>query len=316
MVNSGPLNITIDAHIDIPWIMTKKGPFELSTNNLGKDSQTDFPRMNIGGLNGAFFALYLSDKMQDEKGYEWCRAEIGHQIARIKNQKNCEIVDRRHDAKIAVLSGLTPIFLGLEGGRLIGTDIDFLNELRASKVRYLTLTHNKNTFWADSATDEPKMYGIGKFGKKVIERCNELGIYVDVSHASDATIRAAIYLSDKPVIASHSGCRSLKDHPRNLPDDLIKAIAKTGGVIHVPFAKKFIGENWFRVADHIDHIIQLVGPNHVGIGSDLDGADMVSGVLSVADWKRTVMQGLNSMGYGDDLIARIAGENTLRLMDD
>ena len=108
----------------------------------------------------------------------------------------------------------------------------------------------------------------------------------------------------------------MKDHVRNLSDELIKQIAKTGGVICVPFAKNFIGEQWWHVAQHIDHVIQLVGPNHVGVGSDLDGADMVHGCNSVADWKKVVGTELSQLGYTDELIARIAGENLLRLMDD
>jgi len=312
----GPLNMSIDAHIDIPWVMSKEGAFDLNTNNAGEKSKTDFMRMHIGGLNGAFFALYLSDNMQDTKGKEWCRKELGHQISRIKTQTGCELVGTRHEARMAALSGLTPIFLGLEGGRLIGEDLNFLNELRGSNVRYLTVTHNKNTSWADSATDTPKVHGLGRFGMKVVKKCNELGIYLDVSHASDATARAIVWVSDKPVIASHSGCKKIKDHERNLTDELIKDIARTGGVVCIPFVKKFIGEHYFNVSRHIDHAVQLVGPNHVGIGSDLDGADLCNGVNSVADWKRVVMEELSSMGYGDELIARIAGENILRLMDD
>jgi membrane dipeptidase len=142
-----------------------------------------------------------------------------------------------------------------------------------------------------------------------------MGVVIDISHASDSTAQAAIEASKVPCIASHSGCRKLTPHPRNLPDELIKLLGSTGGVIHVPFAKNFVGDHYKNVVNHVDHIIQLVGSDHIGIGSDLDGAVMASGIKDVRDWKRVVMDELNRRGYSDYVIAKIAGGNTLRIFE-
>ena len=136
---------------------------------------------------------------------------------------------------------------------------------------------------------------------------------MDVSHGSDETALSIINMSTKPVIASHSGCRALVDHPRNLSDVLIQAIAQTGGVIHIPFARRFIGPSAQGVVDHINYVAQLVGVEHVGIGSDLDGATMADGLEDVSCWSR-LRDGLTDAGYGDDDISLILGGNTLRML--
>ena len=304
---SQPKTVTVDCHIDIPWQMTKQGSFDLSLDNKGKYSQVDFPRMALGGLRAAVFALYLSDGMQDELEDD-SLFYIYRQISMVRQQPKCVIVKNSEEA-LSCESNSIPIFLGLEGGRLIS-----LPRLGQLGIRYLTITHNFNTSWADSSTDKPEHHGLTKFGRLVIRECNKLGIIPDVSHASDDTCWHVINESLKPVIASHSACRAIVDHPRNLSDKLIRAIAQTGGVVHIPFARRFIGPSWTCVADHIDHVVQLVGDKAVGIGSDLDGAEMADGIEDVTDWGRVVMEELSSRGYSDEVIANIAGLNTLRVL--
>ena len=137
---------------------------------------------------------------------------------------------------------------------------------------------------------------------------------MDVSHGSWDTTNDILIESTLPVIASHSGCRRLVDHPRNLTDDHIRRIAETKGVIHIPFAKRFVG-TWKGVADHIDHVVQTVGyATNVGIGSDLDGAELADGIQDVSDWTRVVIDELALRGYPDTAIANIAGGNTLRVL--
>ena len=304
--------LTIDAHIDVPWIMTKRGAIDL--NQRQTESAVDFPRMREGGLQSAIFALYLSDSMQNGRRAEEVDALIDAQIAFINEQMGCEIVDDPANAEAVYATGKIPIFLGLEGGRLIHESLTRLAELRKAGVRYLTLTHNASTSWADSAMDSPRHGGLSKLGRAIVQAAAELGILIDVSHASDRVCEMVCNMG-VPVIASHSGCRALVNHRRNLSDDLIKRITESIGTIHIPFARKFIGD-YFTVADHIDHVVQLTGSiGYVGIGSDLDGAEMVTEVQDVSKWKEVTIDALARKGYSDVSIGYIVGSNTLWMLE-
>ena len=282
----------VDAHIDAPWQMTKRGAFSLAEEHL--PTAFDLPRMKEGGLDAAILALYLPDRWQTFFGPEQAFKLIIKQTAWAGSHPN--------------------IHFALEGGRLIGGDLNKLKELHdLCQIKYLTLTHNANTDWADSATDVPNLNGLAPFGVEVIQQCNDLGIFVDVSHASDDTARAAIDASAKPVITSHSGCRAVVDHPRNLPDDLIRRIASSGGIIHVPFARNFIGPDLDWLIRHVEEIASVAGSvNHIGIGSDLDGAAMIDEIQSVDCWHRVV--GALSDIYDDEEVDLITGGNTARLL--
>lgn len=310
-----PKAITVDAHVDIPWIQTKIGYFKLSENNEGRFSEVDFPRMRKGGLQCAIFALYLSDQMQDELGKSESLNYICRQVAFLERQKGMVLVDSPEVALDAVQVGVVPIFLGLEGGRLINNDATMLARFRQLGVRYLTVTHNKNTDWADSATDLPKHKGLTEQGKIFVRAANRHGILMDVSHGSEQTAWQVIAECTLPPIASHSGCKELRNHSRNLEDALIKAIAKKKGVVCVPFAKRFIGPTWRCVVDHIDHVVQTQGStSYVGVGSDFDGCELASGIEDVSDWKKVVIDELDARGFTESCIEQIAGGNVLRVL--
>lgn len=310
------MTITVDAHVDAPWLFQKYGAVDLRRRDLD-DRMVDFPSMRAGNLDAAFFALYLSDQVQDALGDYASWLAIKKQESAIEQQTGCRIADNPEAATYDIAKGWVPIFLGLEGGRLIGKYLTRLEWLRNSGVRYLTLTHNRNTSWACSATDTfDKKLALTNFGKQVIEECNRLDILIDVSHASDETAYLAFAASKKPIIASHSGCRKLLDHPRNLPDHLIWHICESGGVVHIPFARRFVGPKAEGIIYHIDHVVQLLGSTkYVGIGSDMDGAAMVDGVKTAADWWRLTGEALSKRGYSDDVIADITGGNTLRVLE-
>lgn len=305
--------LTVDFHMDVPWQMYKLGPFAFDKGvHYSKVSTQGLRR---GGPQAIFCALYLSDPVQSSLSATATNAAIEWQIKTLEDQKECYIVDTTEKAFNAVDRNLIPLFLGLEGGRLLLNSLLRLEYLRSRGVRYLTLTHNANTDWADSATDHRMHGGLTDFGRKVVKECNKLGVYVDVSHASDETAEHAMFVSSKPVLATHSGCRGLVSHPRNLTDPMIKKIAATRGLIGVPFASKFVGPNAMCVADHIQYIYDLVGPQHIAIGSDMDGAAMVAEARDVSDWKRIVVDSLADRKFGDDEIDAIAGGNILRLME-
>lgn len=306
--------LTCDFHVDLPWIQSKYWAFDL---NAGCEHSTcSIRKLKDGKLDSMFCALYLPDTWMDNYPAEKIDQTIGNQIRRLLTQSSATIVDSAADAEDAFIKGLFPMFLGLEGGRLLGPEqfaLGRLTTLRNQGVRYLTLTHNRNNDWADSATDLPKHNGLTPFGVKVIRKCEELSIYVDVSHTSDATAAEAIAVSEMPVLATHSGARHFVKHPRNLSDNLIRAIAATDGVIGVPFARKFVGENIADVAKHVDYILELTGSvDNVAIGSDLDGAAIVDGVRDASDWKK-VMEALSKRGLSDRCIEKISGENIMRL---
>lgn len=308
--------MTLDAHIDIPWQYTKQGNFSLSLNNRGHLTEVDFPRMKDGGLDGAIFALYLHDKVIDENGKLGTQRLIGKQLLFLASQTGCVLTDNPNLALESLGQGLVPIFLGLESGRLIHDDLSLLTKYRSLGVRYLTVTHNRTTSWADSATDLPKHNGINNFGKSVVHEANRLGILMDVSHGSDDTARQVLMESTLPVIASHSGARTLVNHPRNLSDELLRRIAVRNGVVCVPFARRFVGNSYPCVVDHIDYISQKIGTDHVGIGSDLDGAEMPQGIRGVEDWKKVVTEELFLRGFSDQDIENISGGNLLRVLSE
>lgn len=258
-------------------------------------------RMKFGGLDKAILALYISDEWQDNLDDDGTWPIIQEQI----------VVAKRD---------FPGNFIALEGGRCLGSDpvtIQLrLKQLMEAGIKYLTLVHNNANLLAGSSTDAAgREKGLSRLGHDVVEECEDSGVLVDVSHASDATIAEVVAIARKPVIASHSGCKMLLHHPRNLTDHQINAIAGTGGMVCVPFARRFVG-TMAGVAAHVDHVCQVTGSlERVGIGSDLDGAKMVDGVMGAEDWSKVVVDQLARRGFSDTHIAKIAGGNLLRLLE-
>jgi membrane dipeptidase len=252
--------------------------------------------------------------------------------------------------------------IGIEGGHQINNSLAVLRQLYDAGARYMTLTHSANTAWADSATDTPAHNGLTPFGVEVVKEMNRLGMLIDLSHVSPETMKAALAASQAPVIFSHSSARALDDHPRNVPDDILKALAANGGVVMVnfappyvsaarnrwqadraaeqtrfnapPFAGLYIGQpdrakaalaDWdakhpqpvttlAQVADHIEHIRQVAGVDHVGLGSDFDGIPDTPVGLEGVDKYPALLEELMRRGWNDADIAKVAGENLLRAM--
>ena len=256
-----------------------------------------------------------------------------------------EIRKARSQGKIAAL-------MGMEGGHMINNSLSVLGMYARLGIRYLTLTHSVNTEWADSSNDEPQFAGLTVFGKQIVKRLNYLGIMVDVSHASDKTFWDTLETSEAPLIASHSSCRALSPHRRNMSDEMMAALAAKGGVIQITFVDQFLdnvpfqawekrklmkktsekgnAENpdlhqdqseerpkvgWEKILDHIHHAVKVAGVDHVGLGSDFDGATMPQGMDDVSHLPR-ITEGLLRRGYSEDDIRKILGENTLRLMSE
>jgi membrane dipeptidase len=252
--------------------------------------------------------------------------------------------------------------IGIEGGHQINNSLAVLRQMYDVGARYMTLTHSTNTPWADSATDAPAHQGLTPFGVEVVKEMNRLGMLVDLSHVSADTMKAALAASQAPVIFSHSSARALVDHPRNVPDDVLRALAANGGVVMVnfappyvsaarnrwqadraaeqtrfnspPFGGLYIGQperakaalaDWdaqhprpvttlAQVADHVEHVRQVAGVDHVGLGSDFDGIPDAPVGLEGVDRYPALLEELMRRGWSDADIAKLAGENLLRTM--
>jgi membrane dipeptidase len=263
------------------------------------------------------------------------------------------------DVRTAWRQGRIASLMGAEGGHSIDSSLAVLRTLFAMGVRYMTLTHNDNVPWADSATDEPVLGGLNDFGREVVAEMNRLGMLVDLSHVSPATMRDALAVTRSPVLFSHSSARAVCDHVRNVPDDVLSALAANGGVCMVTFVPAFLseecrdfddqvsaqmherGENlrdWesrmratvrlaakthlrpratiAHVADHIDHVRQVAGVDHVGIGGDYDGCDELPvGLEDVASYPALIAE-LMDRKWSETDLAALTGENALRVLAD
>jgi membrane dipeptidase len=185
-------------------------------------------------------------------------------------------------------------------------------------IQYLTLTWMKSHEWADSSTDDPKSNGLSKFGIQVIQEMNRLGMLIDLSHASDKVVDQVFELTTKPVLFTHSNCRALADIPRNVSDEILRKLAKNGGVMGINFYSRYMstGENLVTletVLDHIDHAVNVAGIDHVGLGSDFDGADQYPKGLEDCSKYPAITEGLLKRNYSDQDIRKILGENFLRI---
>ena len=231
-------NIGIDTHIDVAQRVLIEG-VDLA-NNL-KDGQVDIPRLHAGGMNAPFFALWVPTFY---KGSEAVRRTLDLRDAMQglldKHPDQIQLALTASDIERITKTGKIAAVLSLEGGHQIADDLRVLRMYQRMGIRAMTLTHFRNTNWADSSTDKPQHNGLTDFGKQVVREMNRIGMIVDISHVSDKTFYDAIAASTKPLLATHSSCRALNDMPRNMTDDMLRALAKNGGVISINFYPSFI----------------------------------------------------------------------------
>jgi membrane dipeptidase len=357
-------SIVIDTHADTTQRFID-GDFDLAPRN--SKGSIDIPRMRDGGLDAIFFSIWMPSKVRGPIAVQRALQQIEAVHAQVKKHSAdllfattaAEIRAARAQDKIAIL-------LGVEGGHMINSDLAVLQKFAAEGVRYMTLTHSGNTEWADSSTDKPAHDGLSPFGKQVIAEMNRLGMMIDVSHVSDKTFHDVLAISKAPLIASHSNCRALCDHPRNMSDAMIRELAAKGGVIAINFHVSFLSQqfrnaeradpkinqaislevhkrcgnkegcqliegdritreyveagklprvDWTAIIDHLDHAVKIAGIDHVGIGSDFDGANMPFG-MEDASMLPKITNALLQKGYTEGDVKKILGENTLRLMAD
>ncbi|MGD0493338.1 MAG: dipeptidase [Steroidobacteraceae bacterium] len=365
----------IDGHNDLPWEIRERFKGRLADIDLASDTSrlptpddapplmTDIPRLRAGLVGGQFWSVWVPVEIKGPEAVQTTIEQIDL-VKRIaaKYPAVFEIAYTAADVRRIHQAGKIASLIGIEGGHQINESLAVLRQMYDLGARYMTLTHVLDTRWADAATDAPVHHGLTGFGQEVVREMNRLGMLVDLSHVSPDTMRAALAVTAAPVIFSHSSARALVDHPRDVPDDILRQVAANGGVVMVnfnpgyvsaarnqwdadraaelarysspPYGGLYIGQperakaalaQWERdhpkpvttlaqVADHIDHIRAVAGVDHVGLGSDFDGIPEGPRGLSGVDGYPALLEELMRRGWSDADVAKVAGENVLRVM--
>jgi membrane dipeptidase len=313
----------IDGHNDYPWALREHN-VERDINKLDirvpqPKIQTDIPRLRAGGVGGQFWSVYVPATMQGQAAVRATLEQIDvvHRMMR-RYPDTFELALTAADVERIFKSGRIASLIGMEGGHSIDSSLATLRMFYGLGARYLTLTHSTNIPWADSGTDTPKVNGLSKFGEEVVREMNRLGMLVDLSHTSPGTMEDAIRVSEAPVIFSHSDARGVRDHGRNVPDAVLKLLSKNGGIVMVTFVPGFLTASpqatLAHVADHMDHVRKIAGPDHVGIGGDFDGITTVPAGLEDVSKYPALTAELLRRGWSDDDVRKALGLNILRVM--
>jgi len=366
----------IDGHNDLPEQIHDRSNGSFAVIDLQSDTSkilstnsatplmTDIPRLRAGRVGGQFWSVWVPT---DLKGSEAVQATL-EQIDLVKRMTSkysadFEMAYTAADVRQIHRSRKIASLIGIEGGHQINNSLAALRQMYDLGARYMTLTHSRNTGWADSATDAPVHHGLTEFGEDLVREMNRLGMLIDLSHVSPETMTAVLAISEAPVIFSHSSARAIVDHPRNVPDDILRLVGKQGCVVMVNFYPGYVSEarnHWDadraaeqarfnsppyeglyigqperakaalsawekahpkpavtlqQVADHIDHIRNVAGVDHVGIGSDFDGIEDTPQGLEGADRYPALLEELMRRGWTDADVAKVAGANVLRVLE-
>ena len=350
----------LDSHCDTPSQILRLR--DLSIDN--DYAHVDFPKLSKGGVDGAFFALYVPASKSEEEAYVYSHRLLTVVRAAVAaNADKAAFAVSQEQAYANKQCGKFSVFLGLENGSPVGHSIERLHEFYNEGVRYMTLCHSKDNQICDSCASAVGSWGgLSPFGMELVKNMNDMGMLVDVSHISDNAFYDVIECSSKPVVATHSCCRTLAAHPRNMTDDMIRILAANRGVIQINFYPLFLdsgfadvlassgimdyGEkieeefikdpsdphkrrawnkvqdelenlsrpSFRRIADHIDHAVEIAGIDHVGIGSDFDGIEVAPAGLENISLMPVLFEELSARGYSESDMAKIAGENFFRVM--
>lgn len=310
----------VDSHCDTPMKFTEDFDFSLRHN----DVKVDLPKMTEGLEDAVFMVAYLHQEARDEASSQAATQkaiDILYQIAeQVKRMpEHIGIAYSAYNLEALKKAGKKAIFLGIENGYAIGKDLANLSLFRSMGVTYVTLCHNGDNDICDSSRGNNEHNGLSDFGREAVREMNRLGIVVDISHAGDQTVSDVLEISSAPIIASHSSCRALCNHPRNLTDEQIRAIAQKGGVVQVCLYGPFLKESGEATIEdavaHINHVVQITGIEHVGIGTDFDGDDteQLTGCRAANELPRLTME-LFRQGYSEEELSLLWGGNLLRVV--
>ena len=341
----------IDGHNDLPWKLREiagRDLFRLDLNRPQHELMTDIPRLRAGEVGGQFWSVYVPASLNGPEAIQATMEEIDtvYRMSRLYPEA-FQMAFSSSDIELSFAHGRIASLIGLEGGHSIHDSLAVLRMFYRMGARYMTLTHSQNVDWADSATDQQRAHGLTPFGKEVVREMNRLGMLVDLSHTSPETMHQALDTSQAPVIFSHSGTRALCDHPRNVPDDVLRRLPANGGIVMVTFVPEFVSNAvrehansreeevarlkaargatdesvraelaaWDQshpapratLAQVADHI------DHIGLGSDFDGiTEVVEGLEDVSRYPALTAE-LVRRGYSDADIYKVLGSNLLRV---
>jgi membrane dipeptidase len=352
----------IDGHNDLPWELRLQCGGDLDRIDISRrqsTTATDIPRLRAGGVGGQFWSVYVPSNLPGDVAVTQTleQVDLVHRLTE-RYADDLALATTADQVEKAMAEGKVASLLGAEGGQSIGSSLGALRILHRLGVGYLTLTHNDNVPWADSATDTPAVGGLTAFGVEVVREMNRLGMLVDLSHVSEATMRKALDVADAPVIFSHSCAKAVTDSPRNVPDDVLARMAKRGGVCMVAFVPEFLTDAaaewrveafaaaarsgiagtdhpafmaWAAdhtrthpkppayledVVRHVEHIREVAGVDHVGLGGDYDGSDVMPvGLEDVTGYPR-LLTALAERGWSEDELAKLAHRNVVRALRD
>jgi len=354
--------IVVDTHDDTTQRLIFDKTFDIGARHT--DGSIDIPRMREGGLDAIFFSIWVTGDVTGTTAVRRALQQIDAVREAVRmHPRDLVLATTADDIRRAAASGKIAALMGVEGGHMLGDDLGVLRSFAALGVRYLTLTHSLNTTWADSSGDTPVHNGLTAFGRDVVRELNRLGVMVDLSHVADKTFFDALEVTRAPVLLSHSSMRAISTHARNVTDDMLRALAKNGGVVMINYNAAFLSEE-FRVAtstpdwrarndaidkacagdeacailgreraaheamragqlprvgmekvvEHIEHAVKIAGIDHVGLGSDFDGAVMPLG-LEDASKLPMITGALLATGYSEGDVQKILGANLLRVME-
>ncbi|GJF29683.1 dipeptidase [Kitasatospora sp. NE20-6] len=354
----------VDGHNDLPWAMRAQAGYDLDAIDLAADQSgrlhTDLARLRAGGVGAQFWSVYVRSDWAGDHAVSATLEQIDFVHALTARYPDVlRLALTADDMEAARAEGRIASLMGAEGGHSIDSSLATLRALHTLGVRYLTLTHNDNVPWADSATDEPAAGGLTAFGEEVVREMNRLGMLVDLSHVSADTMRAALRVSEAPVVFSHSSARAVCDHPRNIPDDVLAQLPANGGLAMATFVPKFVlpaAIEWTlaadgnmrahgfhplettpaamecqrayeaghprpvataaTVADHLDHMREVAGIDHIGIGGDYDGTAFVpAGLDDVSGYPHLIAE-LLGRAWSEADVSKLAWHNAVRVLRD
>jgi membrane dipeptidase len=353
-----PCFAVFDGHNDLAWALREGAADPAAVDIAGPVpfTHTDLPRLRAGGVAAQFWSVYVPAELDGEAAVTTTLEQIDL-VRRLAaaHPGDLELASTAADVERITAAGKVASLIGAEGGHSIGGSLGVLRALHALGVRYLTLTHNRNTPWADSATDEPACGGLTEFGRDVVREMQRIGMLVDLSHTAATTMNDALDVATAPVIFSHSSARALTDHPRNIPDEVLARLAANGGVAMVTFVPMFVSvacreweleaaaeaerrgidyrtlssraelEDWVEahpmpaatipdVADHVQHLREVAGIDHVGIGGDFDGTSQLPAGLGDVSCYPALFAELLARGWSEADCARLGSGNILRVL--
>ncbi|MFC7309944.1 dipeptidase [Streptomyces monticola] len=352
----------VDGHNDLPWALREKARYDIDRLDIAADQtgrlHTDIARLRAGGVGAQYWSVYVRTDLSGDAAVSATLEQIDC-VERLLTRYPADL--RRAltaaDMETARAEGRIASLMGAEGGHSINNSLATLRGLYALGVRYMTLTHNDNIAWADSATDEPGVGGLSAFGHEVVREMNRAGMLVDLSHVAATTMRAALDTSAAPVIFSHSSSRAVCDHPRNIPDDVLERLPANGGVAMATFVPKFVLQaavDWTAaadenmrahgfhhldttpeamkvheafeathprpvattatVADHLDHMREVAGVDHIGIGGDYDGTAFTPDGLDDVSGYPNLIAELLGRGWSRPDLAKLTWQNAVRVL--